>query len=391
MAAPAAPQKPTGAGASTSPLWTIILGLALIRLVTARRREPFGDVVFGRDRGATGLAKAGRSGQHRGADAEAVAETQKDRGRAADKPTDIPSKGWMDVLWRVYGEIGKDRLLSVAAGVTFYTLLAIFPAVGALVSLYGLFADPAMINDHLSSMSGVLPGGALEIIGEQVKRISSQGGGALGFAFFSGLAISLWSANAGMKAIFDALNIVYEEEEKRSFIQLNLRSLAFTLGALLFLLLALGSVVVLPIVFDFLHLGDVLEPLLAIARWPVLLAVTVLALAVLYRYGPSRDTAEWRWLTPGSVTAAATWLVGSMLFSWYVSSFGNYNETYGSLGAAIGFMTWIWISATIILLGGEINAEAEHQTAQDTTAGPTKPMGARGASMADRIGEAKSG
>lgn len=364
-----------------------MLGFALIRLVTAKRREPFGDVVFGRDRNAMGIAKGGRS--HQGADAERVATSQKDRGRAADKPTDIPSKGWKDVLWRVYEEIGEDRLLSVAAGVTFYTLLAIFPAVAALVSLYGLFADPATINDHLTSMAGVLPGGALEIIGEQVKRISSQGEGTLGFAFFSGLAISLWSANAGMKAIFDALNIVYEEEEKRSFIQLNLRSLAFTLGALVFLLLALGSVVVLPIVFEFLHLGDILEPVLAIARWPILLAVTVFALAVLYRYGPSRDTAEWRWLTPGSLTAGVVWLIGSMLFSWYVSSFGNYNETYGSLGAAIGFMTWIWISATIILIGGEINAEAEHQTANDTTVGPAKPMGARGAVMADRVGEAK--
>jgi membrane protein len=391
MASPADTlQKPTRAGGSASPLWTIILGFALIRLVTARRREPFGDVMFGRDRDATGFSKAGRSGSHQGGEAERVAAGQRDRGRAADKPTEIPAKGWKDVLWRVYEEIGDDRLLSVAAGVTFYTLLAIFPAIGALVSLYGLFADPGTINTHLNSMAGVLPGGALEIIGDQVKRISSQGEGTLGFAFFSGLAISLWSANAGMKAIFDALNIVYEEEEKRSFIQLNLRSLAFTLGALVFLLLALGSVVVLPIVFEFLHLGAILEPLLAIARWPILLVVTVLALAVLYRYGPSRDTAEWRWLTPGSVTAGVAWLIGSMLFSWYVSSFGNYNETYGSLGAAIGFMTWIWISATIVLLGGEINAEAEHQTAQDTTAGPPKPMGARGAAMADRIGEAKT-
>ncbi len=390
MAAPAAASRNSArVGAPASPLWTIFLGLALIRLVTAKRREPFGDVVFGRDRKSARTSGEGGARSHGGADARRVAASEKDRGRAAAKPTDIPAKGWKDVLWRVYEEIGEDRLLSVAAGVTFYTLLAIFPGIAALVSLYGLFADPATINDHLNTMAGVLPGGALEIIGEQVKRISAQGGGALGFAFFSGLAISLWSANAGMKAIFDALNVVYEEEEKRSFVMLNLRSLLFTLGSMVFLLLALGSVVVLPIVFDFLHLGDVLEPILAIARWPLLLVVTMLALAVLYRYGPSRDKAEWRWLSAGSVFAAVVWLVVSMLFSWYVSSFGNYNETYGSLGAAIGFMTWIWLSTSIVLIGGEINAEAEHQTAKDTTTGPKKPIGARGATMADRVGEAK--
>jgi len=390
MAAPAAPQDPARVGAPASTLWTIILGFALIRLVTAKRREPFGEVMFGRDRGQGGMARRGPSSRHSGADAERVAARQGDRGRAADTPGEIPAKGWKDILWRVYEAIGNDRLLSVAAGVTFYILLAIFPALAALVSLYGLFADPTTINDHLSAMSGVLPGGAIEIVGEQVKRISSQGEGTLGFAFFSGLAISLWSANAGVKAVFDALNVVYEEEEKRGFIQLNLRSLLFTFGALLFLLVALASVVVLPVIFEFLHLGDVLEPLLAIARWPLLLAVTIFALAVLYRYGPSRDEAEWRWLSPGSVVAAVLWLVGSMLFSWYVSSFGNYNETYGSLGAAIGFMTWIWISATIILIGGELNAEIEHQTAKDTTTGPTKPLGTRGAQMADRLGEAKT-
>lgn len=392
MAAPvAAPEHPARAGAPASALWTIMLGLALLRLVTAKRREPFGDVVFGRDRNGAKPSSGERSGSLGGTEAEQTAAREKDRGRAASKPTDIPAKGWKDVLWRVYEEIGQDRLISVAAGVTFYALLAIFPAIAALVSLYGLFADPATINDHLNAMAGMLPGGALEIIGDQVKRISSQGGEALGVAFFSGLAISLWSANAGMKAIFDALNIVYDEEEKRGFIKLNLQSLLFTLGALVFLCLALGSVVVLPIVFDFLYLGAILEPVLAIARWPLLLAVTMAALAVLYRYGPSRDTAEWRWITTGSVVAAVLWLVVSMLFSWYVSSFGNYNETYGSLGAAIGFMTWIWLSTTIVLIGGELNAEAEHQTAEDTTTGPTKPLGARGATMADRLGAAKAG
>ena len=293
-------------------------------------------------------------------------------------------------MWRVYERFSRDRILLVAAGVTFYALLAFFPAIAALVSLYGLFADPSTVTKHLADLSGILPGGAMDLISDQVKRITSKGSGTLGFAFFSGLAISLWSANAGMKAIFDALNVVYEEEEKRSFVALTLQALACTLGALVFFLLTLGAVVVLPVVLKVLPFGNVVEWLLTILRWPILYGVVVLGLACIYRYGPSRDKAQWRWLTWGSVLAAAVWLVVSMLFSWYVANFGTYNETYGSLGAAVGFMTWVWLSTTVVLVGAEINAEMEHQTARDTTVRPEKPMGARGARMADTVGEAKS-
>jgi len=293
-------------------------------------------------------------------------------------------------LWRVYERFSRDRILLVAAGVTFYALLAFFPAIAALVSLYGLFADPSTVTKHLADLSGILPGGAMDLISDQVKRITSKGSGTLGFAFFSGLAISLWSANAGMKAIFDALNVVYEEEEKRSFVALTLQALACTLGALVFFLLTLGAVVVLPVVLKVLPFGNVVEWLLTILRWPILYGVVVLGLACIYRYGPSRDKAQWRWLTWGSALAAAVWLVVSMLFSWYVANFGTYNETYGSLGAAVGFMTWVWLSTTVVLVGAEINAEMEHQTARDTTVRPEKPMGARGARMADTVGEAKS-
>jgi membrane protein len=235
---------------------------------------------------------------HSGSDAESKAETEKDRGRAADKPTEIPSKGWKDIVWRTYEEMNQDRILAVAAGVTYFGLLALFPAITALVSLYGLFADAATINDHLTAISGFLPGGALDVIGEQVKRITAQGGGTLGFAFIFGLALSLWSANAGMKAMFDALNVAYDEDEKRSFIALNLRSLAFTIGAILFILVAVGGIVVVPVVLKFVGLGKVAEWLLWLARWPALLAAIVVALAVLYRYGPSRDEVEWKWLHP---------------------------------------------------------------------------------------------
>lgn len=188
--------------------------------------------------------------------------------------------------------------MSVAAGVTYYALLAVFPAIAALVSVYGLFADPTTIEGHLNALAGVLPGGALDIVRDQVTRIASQGGGALGFGFVFGLVLSLWSANAGMKAIFDALNIMYDEDEKRSFVMLNLQSLAFTLGAIAFVLVAIGGIVVLPILLDFLGLKGSTEWLLALARWPVLLAGVVFGLALLYRYGPSRDKAEWKWVTP---------------------------------------------------------------------------------------------
>ncbi|PIK74858.1 YihY/virulence factor BrkB family protein [Methylobacterium frigidaeris] len=382
---PPEPRSGSAPSGVTSTLWTVFLGLALVRLVTARRPDGITDAAPDPTRHLGGGAKS-----YSGRPAQWVAETEVERGRKAETPTEIPAKGWKDVLYRVYLEFQKDRVLSVAAGVTFYTLLALFPAVAALVSLYGLFTDPSTINDHLALLQGVVPSGALEIIGDQVKRITAKGGTTLGITFFTSLAISLWSANAGMKAMFDALNIVYEEDEKRSFIQLNLRSLTFTFGALLFVVVALGCIVVLPVALNFLgNFGINISPkawYIALLRWPALLAILLLVLALLYRYGPSRDLPRWRWVTPGSITAGVVWLVASIGFSWYVAHFGSYNETYGSLGAAIGFMTWIWISSTIVLLGGEINAELEHQTARDTTTGPEQPMGARRARMADTVG-----
>jgi len=384
------------AGSTQSPsalatMAAVVVGWALVRLVAGGERHPApaparaasrrsGQASPRNDTGFTGK-------QH--ADPHAAA-AERGRGREAEKPTEIPAKGWKDILWRVYEEFGRDRVTSVAAGVTYYALLAVFPAIAALVSIYGLFADPATIQDHLNAMSGILPGGAMEVIGEQVQRIASQGGGALGFGFIFGLAVSLWSANAGMKAVFDALNIVNDEEEKRSFLRLNLTSLTFTLCAILFILTALGGIVVLPIVLKFIGLGEGTEWLLSLLRWPVLLIGVILGLSLIYRFGPSRDKAEWRWVTPGGIVAAVLWIAVSMLFSWYVSNFGSYNETYGSLGAVIGFMTWIWLSSIVVLLGAEINAEMEHQTVKDTTEGAQQPMGTRGAKMADTAGAAKA-
>jgi membrane protein len=292
------------------------------------------------------------------------------------------------ILWRTWEEFNKDRILSVAAGVTFYALLALFPAVAALVSLYGLFAERDTIGSHLNVLAGFLPSVAVEIIGSEVSRIAGQAESTLGTAFFFSLVVSLWTANAGMKGLFEAMNVVYEEDEKRSFIALNLRSLGFTVAAIVFVLLALAAIVIVPIVLNYVGFATIGEVVLSLLRWPVLLLIVLFGLAVLYRYGPSRRNAQWKWVTWGSVLSAILWLAASLLFSWYVANFGNYNTTYGSLGAAIGFMTWIWLSTIIILLGGELNAEMEHQTARDTTVGPSKPLGSRGAHMADTVGKA---
>ncbi|RYE74226.1 MAG: YihY/virulence factor BrkB family protein, partial [Hyphomicrobiales bacterium] len=265
------------------------------------------------------------------------------RGRDADSPSKLPAKGWKDVLVRTYQEFGDDRLMLVAAGVTFYVLLALFPAITALISIYGLFTDASNLGEQISAISGVLPSGAVDIISEQMVRVASQGDAKLGFGMIFGLGIALWSANAGMKTLFDAMNIVYEEKEKRGFVRLTLVTLAFTLGTIVFLILALSSVVLLPIVLDFFWLGSI-ETWLLWLRWPVLLVVVAFGLTLIYRTGPSRARAKWRWISWGGVVAAALWVIFSVLFSWYVQNFGSYDETYGSLGAAIGFMTWIWIS-----------------------------------------------
>jgi membrane protein len=315
-----------------------------------------------------------------------VANAQRGRGRSAQSPAEIPKRGWKDVLLRIWKNIGNDRVIVVAAGVTFYSILAVFPAIAALVALYGLFADPATITSHLDSITGLVPGGAIEVMRDQIMRVTSQGSTTLGLTFVVSLLVSLWSANAGMKSLFDALNLVYNESEKRGFFKLNLVSLVFTVLTIVFVLVAIGALVVVPIALNLLGLGGATELVVKIARWPALFIVVTLALAVLYRYGPSREKAQWRWLTWGSVFAAIGWLVVSILFSWYAENFGNYNKTYGSLGAIIAFMFWLWLSIIVLLVGGELNAETEHQTVRDTTTGVPKPMGARGATMADTVG-----
>lgn len=306
--------------------------------------------------------------------------------RRSKNPFMIPWAGWKDIFRRSYRRIDDDRLLATAGGVVFFGLLAIFPAVTALVSSYGLFADPATISANLHALAMMLPAGAFQIVEDQVARVVSNGNATLGVAFLFGLLLSIWSANAGMKSIFDALNVAYGEREKRGFIRLNLMSLTFTVGALAALLLMVGAVVAFPLALDHLGLAPESKLIVALARWPLLLVILLAALAILYRFAPSRDAPRWQWLSIGAVTAALLWIAGSALLSWYLSAFANYNATYGSLGAAIGLMMWMWMSAIVILFGAELNSEIERQALRDTTAGRAKPLGHRAGVSADTSG-----
>jgi membrane protein len=238
---------------------------------------------------------------------------------------------------------------------TYYSLLAIFPAIAALVAVYGLASDPSTIARHLDQLSGFLPGGAIDVAREQLTRVASKGSQTLGLTFLIGLGVSLWSANAAMKSLFDTLNIVHDEEEERGFLKLNAMSLCFTIGGVMFVLAALGCIVVVPVVLNYVGLSDAGDLLLRVGRWPAMYLILTFALAVIYRYGPNRETPRWRWITWGSAIAALLWLAVSALFSWYAANFGNFNETYGSLGAVIGFMTWLWILAMVVLLGAEVD------------------------------------
>lgn len=346
-------------------------------------------VSFGQRRTGEETAR-GDTAQTKTAQSADRAAAEDGRGRSADRPSDIPAPGWKDILVRVYHGISEDRILLVAAGVTFYLLLSIFPGIAALVSIYGLFADPADIAGHLDALTNVAPGGAIELLREDMTRLASNGGTTLGLGFVVSLAVSLWSTNSGVSAIFDALNIVYGEKEKRGLVRFYLTTLTFTLASVVFILLTIAVVVLLPVVLNFIPLPGGTDLLVKIARWPTLFVLTALALAVLYRYGPSRAEARWRWITWGSAFATVTWIAASVLFSWYVGNFGSYNKTYGSLGAIIGFMTWIWISIIVVLVGAKLDAEMEHQTARETTAGQPKPLGMRGARMADTVGPAQA-
>lgn len=315
-------------------------------------------------------------------------DTGGDRGRDAEAPQDIPAKGLRDVFWRVVKAIMADRVTLIAAGVTYFMLLSLFPALGALVALYGFVADPTAIMAHIGFLAGVFPPGSFDLIMNQLTSLTQQATSTRSLAFFGGLLVAIWSANSGMKALFDAMNVAYQEDEKRSLVRLNVLSLGFTFCALVVAIILIAAIGVLPAVLKYLWLDDWQEFLARLARWPFIILVFGCGISMIYRYGPSREEAKIKWLSWGVVFSTVLWLVASVLFSFYLENFANYNATYGTLGALIGLMVWVWISVVILIVGAEINAELEHQTRKDSTTGSPKPMGKRGAYVADTVGEA---
>jgi len=284
-------------------------------------------------------------------------------------------------------ELKEDDISLVAGSVAFYAFLAIFPALAALVSLYGLVADPADVGHQVDAMGGIVPPEARAALQGELAHLASQSSRSLSISVVLSLVLALWSANKGTKALLSALNIAFDQEESRGFIKLNALSLLLTVGTLVLAVLAIAGVIALPALLGHLGLSAIGAFLVRWLRWPVLAAIVLFGLATFYRYGPARAKAKWRWVTPGSLLATALWLGGSALFSWYVSSFGKYDKVYGSVGVIIIVLTWFLLSAYAVILGAELNAELERQTAADTTTGPPRPLGQRGAYAADTVGD----
>jgi membrane protein len=309
------------------------------------------------------------------------------RGREADHPGEIPPRGWKDILWRAWGEVSDQNLFLIAGGVTYAVLLALFPGLAALVSLYGLGFDAGQIERQVAALSGVLPAQTQELLSQQLHSLVQASGGALGFAAIAGLLLALWSASRGMSGLITALNIAYEEKETRGFFKLNLIALGLTLGLLAGGIVAIALVAVLPAAARLLAVGSATKWVLLLAQWPLLIVLVMLGLAVLYRFAPNRDKPQWRWVSPGAAAATILWIIASIAFTVYVANFNSYDKTYGSLGGVIILLTWLYLSALMVLLGAVINAQSERQTRKDSTEGRPRTMGQRDAHAADTVGE----
>lgn len=321
-------------------------------------------------------------------DAPARAGEPGDRGRDATHPLRITRRGWKDVALRVKDEWGDDNVGLSAAAVAFYSFLALIPALAALVSILGLVAQGQNPTEVIEDLFGALPAQAKELLTEQLETISASSSGSLSFGLVIGVLLSIWSASGAIGQLMTTINIAYDEEETRSWFLRKGLALALTLGAIVFVALAVFVVVGFPVLIENTGLGIGMRQLLNVLIWPVLAVAFGVALAVLYRVSPDRSDAHWKWVSVGSVFAIVAWVLVTLGFRFYVSQFGSYNETYGSLAGVVVALMWLWLSAIIILLGAEINAEVEHQTAVDTTVGGDQPMGRRGAVKADTLGEA---
>ncbi|MCO8125868.1 YihY/virulence factor BrkB family protein [Acidimicrobiia bacterium EGI L10123] len=309
-----------------------------------------------------------------------------DRGRDAEGPGDVPASGWKDVALRVKGEVKEDQVPLLSAGVAFFLLLALFPALAALVSLYGIFADPDQVAQQVRDLTGSLPEDARGLITDQLESITSEQQG-IGVTLAVSIAAALWAASSGVKHLIGAVNAAYDERESRGFLKLRGLSLGLTVGAIAFASVAIGVIAVLPTVADQLPFGSLGQTLVQIGSYVGLAVGFALGLAALYRYAPDRDAPRWQWVSWGAVIGTAVWILGSIAFSVYVSNFGSYGETYGSIGAVIVLMLWLVVTAFAVILGAEINSELEAQTARDSTVGEPQPMGRRDAVKADDLGE----
>lgn len=307
-------------------------------------------------------------------------------GRDVSRPERFSPRAWRQILGRVWTGIGRDHLSIIAAGVAFFAVLAIFPAIAALISLYGFVADPAEVASSLASLQPILPPDVFDILKGQVDQLVAAGQTRLGLTSLISIAVALWLSRAGVMALIEGLNLVYRETDRRNIVLLNLVALGLTILFTLVAIVALLTVVALP---AFLHYSDIGLAGIVLARLTPLVVLgggVVFVIGLLYRYGPDRKTARKRWVTAGAVLATLAWLLVSVLLSIYISRFADFNETYGSLGAIVGLMLWLYASAFVVLLGAELNAEMELQTERDTTTGRPKPMGERGAYVADHVG-----
>lgn len=315
-------------------------------------------------------------------------------GSTAEAPHRIPAKGWWQILKRVKGQIDADQIQIVSAGIAFYLFLSLFPLLAAAVAVYGLVTDPMQAEEQIASLEGIVPPAAFEAISEMIRNIAAEGNQTLGWSFFLSLILSIWSANKGTKAIVTGLNIAYDEEETRGFFRLTFITLSLTLGIFVTLAVMITLVAGIPAFIGSFGLSEGVASTISIVRWPLLAILTCVVLAALYHWAPDRDPAQWKWVSVGAITATVLWLIGSVLFSIYVENFGSMSKTYGPFAAVVTLMLWLFLSAFIVLLGGEINSESEHQTRKDSTEGHADPMGQRDAYHADRVvdedGEDKS-
>jgi membrane protein len=308
-------------------------------------------------------------------------------GQQAENPTQIPPRGWWQVTRRAFKEAKADHVPMLAAGVAFFAFLAVFPAIIAAITLYGLVADPQQVAAQVEGLAGALPEQAQPLLVEQLGSVASASGGALSLGLVVSLLAALWSASSGTGNLMQAVNLAYDEEETRGFLKLRGTALLLTIGSIVFLLLTLGLVAVVPPLLDSLPLGPVATVLAQVVRWGLLVGLVVAALAVVYRVAPDRDSPKFRWTSTGALVAAALWILGSVAFSLYVNNFGSYNKTYGALAGVVVLLLWLYLTSYTVLLGAEINAEAERQTEHDTTKGDPVPMGERRAVAADQVVE----